>query len=375
MKKYLFSLIPVFLLVVSCVPDAQENKLHHQAELQYDLWKEDSTAIEQVFSLREDTVTTIVCEGGTKLIIPADAFVLEENPDKPLQGAVELRVLEVYQPAEMLRHHLTTQEKSGKLLESAGMIYLTATAEGKALRLKEGKEILLGFPKKEKFDEAALFRGTGIAGDPLRWEKEESQFDLKKAIIDTYFGGDSDVSIRIITAEEDSRRYSSGADDTVAIDRSSYPRVLAEDEPITRMVGGLLENYDDYFFFTTPQLSWINCDRFVEEEVVPLMLNTTGFPQNTLYYLVFEELNSVMAGYRKGGEPEENNTVFEQVPVGRLVKLIVVFNRGGDYYLAEQELVVEQGETIELRPRETPKAAITEYLQSLGKAEKLTASR
>lgn len=349
--------------------------MHHQAELQYDLWKEDTTAIEQVFSLREDTVTTIICEGGTKILIPAHAFVQEENPGKPLKGPIELRVLEVNRAGEMLRHHLTTQEKSGKLLESAGMVYLAAYAEGKELRLKEGKEILLGFPKKEEFKGAALFSGTAMAGDPLRWQKEESKFDLKKAIIDTYFGGEPPISIRIITAEEDFRKYSSGADDTVAIDRSSYPRALAEDEPITEMVGGLLENYDDYFFFSTPQLSWINCDRFVEEERSSLRLNTIGFPQNTLYYLVFEELNSVMAGYRKGGEPEENNTVFEQVPMGQLVKLIVVFNRGDNYYLAEQKLLVEQGKTIELKPRETPKAAIREYLQSLGKINELSASR
>lgn len=372
MKKYLFSLVPVFLLVLGCVPNAQENKLHHSAELQYDLWKEDSTALEQVFSLREDTVTTIVCEGGTKLIIPADAFVLEENPEKPLQGTVELRVLEVDQPAEMLRHHLTTQEKSGRLLESAGMVYLTATAEGKALRLKEGKEILLGFPKKEKFEGAALFSGTGIAGDPLRWEKEKSTFDLKKAIIDTYFGGDSATSIRIISAEEGSLRYSSGADDTVAIDQSKYPRVLAEDESITDMVGGLVEDYEDYYFFTTPQLGWINCDRFVEEEITSLAINISGYPQNTLYYLVFEELNSVMTGYRDAAEPEERNPVFEQVPMGRKATLVVIFNRAGDYYLARQELDTAEGLTIELEPAETAKEDIVKYLQSLGTAEVIT---
>lgn len=382
MKKHLLPLFILFLVFMGCVPNAQEeNTLHHRAELQYDLWKEDTTAIEQVFSLREDTVTTIICEGGTKILIPAHAFVLEENPDKPLQGPVELRVLEVYRAGEMLRHYLTTQEKSGKLLESAGMIYLAAFAEGKVLRLKEGKKILLGFPKKEEFEGAALFSGVRASGEALRWEKEENKIDLKKAIIDTYFGGDPAISIRIITAEEASSVYttkfgeSKVRDTPVAIDRSSYPRVLAEDEPITEMVGGLLENYDNYFFFSTPQLSWINCDRFVEEELTSLRLNTTGFPQNTLYYLVFEELNSVMAGYRKAGEPEESNTVFEQVLLGGQVKLVVVFNRGGDYYLAEQELTVEKGETVELRPRETPKAAITEFLQSLGTAEGLPASR
>ncbi len=381
MKKYLFALLFLFLLVFSCVPNAQENKLHHQAELHHDLGKEDTVAIEQVFSLQEDTVMTIVCEGGTKLIIPAGAFELTENPQQPVQGPVELRVLEVYEPATMLRHHVSTQEKSGKLLESAGMLYLAAFAGEKELRLKEGKEILLGFPKKEKFEGAALFSGTDMKGEALRWKKEESTFDLRQAIIDMYFGGDSTVSIRIKTAEEAAwmftTEYGEGKrrDTAVAVDPNNYPRVLAEDESITDMVGGLAEGYDNYFFFTTPQLNWINCDRFVEEEVINLRLNTTGYPQNTLYYLVFEDLNSVMAGYRKAGEPEEKNPVFEQVPLGHKVKLVVVFNRAGDYYLAQKEFVVAEGQHVELDARETAKEDLLYFLNSLGQAKGLSASR
>ena len=379
MKKHLFPLFFLFLVFMGCMPNAQEeNKLHHQAELQYDLWKEDSTAIEQAFSLREDTVTTIICEGGTKILIPAHAFVLEDNPDRPLQGPVELRVLEVYRAGEMLRHHLTTQEKSGKLLESAGMIYLAAFAEGKVLRLKKGKKVLLGFPKKKDFKRAALFSGVRASGEALRWEKEESTFDLRNAIVDTYFGGAAPGGLQIVNAEEASTVYPSetgvSRDTAIVSDRSIYPRALIEDEPITDKLT-LLADYDNYFFFSTPQLNWINCDRFVEEEVANLRVDISGFPQNTLYYLVFEELNSVMAGYRKAGEPEESNPVFEQVPLGRQVKLVVVFNRGGDYYLAEQEVLTAEGQTIALEPVATAKDKIRNHLQSLATAEGLTASR
>jgi hypothetical protein len=378
MKKYLLSLLPVCLFVLSCVSNAQEDKLHHQAELQYDLWKEDTSAVEQIFTLKEDTITTIVCEGGTKLIIPAQAFVLEEDPGMPANGAVELRVLEVYQQGNMLRHYLTTQEKEGKLLESAGMVYLEAYAEGKKLRLKEGKEILLGFPKKENIEGASLFSGVVASGEALRWKKKGGAFDLKKAIINTYFGGDAKTNLKIVTYEEALARDNSvfgQNQDRAVIDPKSYPRALVEDEPNTKMLEGLLEDYNDYLFFSTPQLSWINCDRFVEEEVIRLTLNISGFPQNTLYYLVFEELNSVMAGYRKTGEPEERNPVFEQVPIGREVKLVVIFNRGGDYYLGQQQVIIEGEQNIELSPREIAKEDIRDYLQHMGKAEVFAASR
>jgi hypothetical protein len=54
---------------------------------------------------------------------------------------------------------------------------------------------------------------------------------------------------------------------------------------------------------------------------------------------------------------------------------VVVFNRGGDYYLGQQEVVIAEGQAIELEPVETAKEDIVRYLQSLGTAKVLTASR
>lgn len=403
MKNSIFILTSMFLWIAGCAPHASEDKLYHQSDLHQDLWQEDSTAVEQVFVINTDTITTLVCEQGTKLIIPPGAFILEDTPEQPIQGRVTLRIREVYQSGNMFRDHLTTQEEEGKLLASAGMLYLSAYADGQRLQLKEGKEILLGFPRKEGFKEARLFSGVETAAGVTRWKQEESSFDLKQAIKNTYFKGDNSISFRVIlpgegeasgegeatnkqsegTYERDSdgrqveyAEPANNADTMDAIDRVAYPVILVKDENITASLS-LATDYDEYYFFRTTQLEWINCDRFVEEEVTDLQLNITGYPVNTLYYLVFEEINALMSGYRNAGESEEKNSVFEQVPVGHQATLIVVYSKGGDYFLAHQDIIIgpEQAEqSLQLAPKKMKKASITHYLQGLGKAETLSAS-
>lgn len=153
------------------------------------------------------------------------------------------------------------------------------------------------------------------------------------------------------------------------------PGSPTSEELLNEVLNYVGEEEMEYHYFYSKSLDWLNFDRFIEEEETRLLVNAAGFPQNTLYYLVFEDLNSVMAGYRKSGEPEERNPVFEQVPLGHKVKLVVIFNRAGDYYLAQQEILIKDGQPVELEPQEMAKEEITAYLQSLGKKAALSASR
>lgn len=374
MKNYLLLLFSIFLLNAGCVADATENTLYHQVDLHEDLWKEDSAAVEQVYSIDTDTITTLICEKGTKLIIPARAFVLEEDPAVPVKARVELRVIEVYNSVDMFRYHLNTQREGGELLESAGMVYLQAYAEGEKLQLKEGKEILLGFPKKKDFKSASLSSNTESADGSMRWEKEENRFELKQAILDTYFSEEHTGQVQVILDEEEQAtdKGSQSADNAgVGPVNGRYPVVLVEDENITDSIS-LVQDFDKYNFFRSHTLDWLNCERLVEEEMTDVQLRISGFPANTLYYMVFDDINSVVTGSRKPGEPAESNTVFEKLPVGSKAALIAIYNKEGLYYLAHQDIQIAAGQHIELKPEKITKSAITNYLQALGKEESLS---
>ena len=359
MKKYLAPILPILLFFFSCTPDVAEEKIYHSTDLQHELWKDDTTAREQVYTLKEDTVTTIVFEGGTKIVIPANAFVPEENPAQPIEGEVELRVVEVRQQNDLLRYHLSTQEEGGKLLDTARMLNLEAYAGGKELQLKEGKEILLGFPKEKGLNELALFSGIVATNGLMRWKENDVPVQPQQALLDIYFPGGVPEGFRLLKEEsKNTAKQNPGSDGSL--------RVFSGEEELTAYFS-LAENAGDYHFFRSSSLDWLSYNRQVEEKVAKLQLDIRDYPANTLYYLVYDNLNAVSVGQAKAGEPEESTTVFEQLPVGRKGELIVIYHKEGDYFLAHQPLTIEESQALQLEPVKIEKKAIRSFLKKFSR--------
>jgi TonB family protein len=77
-------------------------------------------------------------------------------------------VKEYYSIGDALLANLSTMTKS-ELLETGGMVYLEATANGEACALKEGAAVRIGFPCREKKAGMQLFNGRRENGT-MRWE-------------------------------------------------------------------------------------------------------------------------------------------------------------------------------------------------------------
>lgn len=76
------------------------------------------------------------------------------------------------------------------------------------------------------------------------------------------------------------------------------------------------------------ELGWINCDRFYSDKrkKVEFRVDLGDTAANYYSMLVFDKINSMMAGYAYG-----NETVFENVPVGEPVKIISIgINKKGE---------------------------------------------
>lgn len=365
MLKDIFFLSCFLFCVVSCMSTAAEEKIYHAADLQDDLWREDTTAVEQVFTIRQDTITTLTAEKGTKLIIPANAFRLKTDPDAVVHGPVELRITEVYELAGMFREHLTTQDSDMKPLESGGMLHLAAYAGEKELSLKEGKKILLGFPQKEGFEKASLFSGKVNERTAIEWSLADSvsmQVLTVEKIIDLGEFGDSTIRSAVKVQDND-------------ISASRNMDASTAEELINRAIESAQEGSETgYFYFYTEKLNWINFDRYLDEELAEVLVDISDFPANTLYYLVPEDLNALIYGYRKEEEADESHPVFERVPLGHKATIMAIYNKAGDYYLATQVVEVGGSEPIRLKPEKTEKEKIVRYMKSLGD-QPLSASR
>jgi len=113
------------------------------------------------YQLNADSGGVIVRPTGTRLRIPANAFVDETG--KPVKGNVEFRVRELHNPIDLLRSGIPMSVDSTRkeVLQSAGMIELRASAGEKPLELAADKNIDVSLAGFRPSDGYSLYQLSG----------------------------------------------------------------------------------------------------------------------------------------------------------------------------------------------------------------------
>jgi len=124
--------------------------------------------IPQLFDIPIDKDTTILCKEGTSIRIEANSFIYE-NTSKKISGNVKVSVIEYYNLSDMILANLSTMS-GNRILETGGMINITASVDDNNCVLKAGKEIEIGFPMKEKKSDMQLFSGKWLNKDQIDWQ-------------------------------------------------------------------------------------------------------------------------------------------------------------------------------------------------------------
>lgn len=107
---------------------------------------------DQVFAFRAGEDTMFVAEKGTIFQIPANAF------DVPEGTIVNFRVRESLTMSDFLRDNLTTTSKN-QILESGGMLRLSADANGKTVNLRKDAALVVRIPTEKEFSDMGYFTG------------------------------------------------------------------------------------------------------------------------------------------------------------------------------------------------------------------------
>ncbi|MFA9389697.1 MAG: energy transducer TonB [Prolixibacteraceae bacterium] len=111
----------------------------------------------QSFSILANRDTTILCDEGTTIKIKAYSFITEEKGNE-VSGEIQIKVQEYYKVDEMIQSNLSTSSDN-ELLETGGMLYISARSEDGICILKKGRSIDIGFPYSKKEEDMALFSG------------------------------------------------------------------------------------------------------------------------------------------------------------------------------------------------------------------------
>lgn len=106
-------------------------------------------------------------EKGTVLYFPSNSLVYDDG--SPVTTEVQLQLNEFYSVSDIISENLSTLSDS-LLLETGGMINISATSEGKKLKLDPSKSYVVCFPKREKKN-MELFYGENNS-DNINWKVE-----------------------------------------------------------------------------------------------------------------------------------------------------------------------------------------------------------
>jgi hypothetical protein len=136
----------------------------------------DPKAFQQILSVKFDTLqidntkdTLIFGSKGTGLFFEKESF---ELPDGTIpKGKISIQLKECYNNSDIVRENLSTTS-NGKLLETRGMINVTAFSDNQELKLKRGKKCIIHFPKDSsgRKKQVNLFYANSNGNEPIDWQ-------------------------------------------------------------------------------------------------------------------------------------------------------------------------------------------------------------
>lgn len=113
---------------------------------------------------------------GTFIYIPAHTFQFEDGTEP--KGPITIELKECFSLTDMIFENLQTISED-RILETNGMIYVNAEADGKKLSLKKGKAFVVGFPKNGLDKEMDLFYEFNINDSVKTWVADYKFFETK----------------------------------------------------------------------------------------------------------------------------------------------------------------------------------------------------
>jgi uncharacterized protein YeaO (DUF488 family) len=110
----------------------------------------------QVFEITNQNDTFIIGKNGTKFSIPKNSFV--DKNGNAVKGKINFELKEALTLVDMIMGNLTTLS-DGKILQTGGMIYTNATANGENVFIAKDKELQVSVPAENKNDSMLIFEG------------------------------------------------------------------------------------------------------------------------------------------------------------------------------------------------------------------------
>jgi len=148
-----------------------------------------SPSNEQNFEIFNGEESIITGREGSTIIIPKDAFVFEDGSSP--EGLVSVEIIESFDYNSFASNSLSCNSGE-EILESGGMMKITATADGRPLELKDGKTLDVEYPISAMKEDMELFYAEKQEQGASNWIVTESNVETN--LVDEELNTELDMS-------------------------------------------------------------------------------------------------------------------------------------------------------------------------------------
>lgn len=320
MKIYYLTLTLFVSLLIGCktgtTTETNTNDDNGNVENPEEIWAAVQVKA-QAFTIDPTQATKITGKQGTYLEFGPNILTYADGSE--VKGKVTLSLKEYYQKSDMVTSGLTTTS-DGKILKSAGMVYLEAKdSDGKTLQIKPDKDYKIGFPTKGKSDNnMQLFYG----------KREEGQMNWKST-----------------------KKKAAVLPKPIAKPTSEYiPTDTAYKEII------------ELYTFQAKKMRWINCDAFYDTpDDLVTKLTVVSDQSYTSANIIFYDDNIVLQGFIRG----KGVRSFPRVLIGKTAVLTVVKKDKSGFYFYAQPIKVDKALEIKVNLQKTNPVAAKKKIEAL----------
>ncbi len=294
------------------------------------------------FTISPDQPQVIRGKEGTVLTIPDHAFMFADGTEATENVNIELK--EYYHMADMLMANLITTSK-GRMIETGGMMHISAISEGREVLLKPGKSIQIELPTVEVKPGMQLFLGQEQSDGLVDWE-------TATASISDNITSEINVNQNNWIRNENRNNLNFRGNRAWNLNRDRGLDI--DKEAVENM------NKMDSYVLNSTKLGWINCDRFYDVENKSNLTVDIDKKMKPAVRLIFKDIKSIMPGYYSG-----EKIVFSNIPVGQRATLIAFSIKDDQPYFTSKEVVITENGIEELSLAKTTMEAMEKNFAAL----------
>jgi hypothetical protein len=345
----------------------------------------------ETFSIDPTKDTFLTSANGTIYRLYANA--LQDVNGVAVSGNVEVEIKEVLTPVDFVMSNMTTRDWYGDILQSGGMMYINATANGEQLQLAKGSEIGVMMPNAYVDPDMSVYEGeqtdSGMVWsetDPVLNETVET-LDLSYREV-RYYQTNDEATTPEQNAEisewlwEEGRKPGdkktfgiseieiiSFSINTEVMDGDGYTKFM-QDIVVNKGKNGYVEDFNTSYIFSIKKLGWANIDKIYDDErsrearfaidvtngdEFNYVYTTLVVPEYSIYIPGYQRLNGMYCFTQDDNDPS-------MLPLGAEAIVLCTGYKDTKPFVALKKIALEKDNVMEVELKETDMVTLRKTL-------------